>query len=103
MSNSVLKTSIVVAAASLASCVAGIALADDSSMSMWTGDSYAYFNNLEYSAGKFNMARAPRTDAPEAVAKTPQKPAEKVERSARVAVHPFKGTPLSPFRNDTGA
>jgi len=82
---------------------AGVASADDSSMSMWTGDSYAYFNNLEYSAGKFNMARAPRTDAPEAVAKTPQKPAEKVERSARVAVHPFKGTPLSPFRNDTGA
>ena len=33
---------------------AGVASADDSSMSMWTGDSYAYFNHLDNHAGAFN-------------------------------------------------
>ncbi len=38
----------------------GIAFADDSSMSQWTGDFFACFNNLDSAPAKFNMARAPR-------------------------------------------
>src|SRR5262245_59200808 len=53
-----LSQSLIVATA--LAVTAGAAFADDSSMSMWTGDSYAFFNNLEYSAGKFNTARAPQ-------------------------------------------
>ena len=39
---------------------AGVAMADDSSMSRLTGDSYAFFHNLDYHAGGFNTARAPQ-------------------------------------------
>ena len=44
----------VVATALVAS---GVALADDSSISRLTGDSYAYFNGLEYRAGQFNVEK----------------------------------------------
>ncbi|HVO87336.1 MAG TPA: hypothetical protein VMV45_02250 [Casimicrobiaceae bacterium] len=45
-------------AAAFAAAASGIAHADDSSMSRWTGDSYAFFNNLDYRPGGFNVARA---------------------------------------------
>ena len=45
-------------AAAVAASLAGVAFADDNSMSQWTGDSYAYFNNLDYHPGRFNTARA---------------------------------------------
>jgi hypothetical protein len=56
--------------AALALTVCGVAFADDNSMSRWTGDSYAYFNDLDYSPGHFNVARAPRGDDQTVVAKS---------------------------------
>jgi len=50
----------------------GGALADDSSMSRLTGDSSAFFNNLDYHAGGFNTPRASQADSA-SVAKTPPK------------------------------
>ena len=47
-----------VAVATLALGASGAAFGDDNSMSVLTGDSYAFFNNLEYRAGRFNVARA---------------------------------------------
>jgi hypothetical protein len=35
----------------------GVALADDSSMNPFTGDSYAYFNGLDYRLNGFNTPR----------------------------------------------
>jgi hypothetical protein len=52
---------------------ASFAFADDSSMSRLTGDSYAYFNNLDYHAGGFNTPRAPQGEQPAGVAKAPVK------------------------------
>lgn len=95
------KSLVLVAAAALTA--SGVAIADDSSISMWTGDSYAYFNNLDYSAGKFNTARAPRTEEQKALAKSPGKEQDKVEQRVIVATRSFKSTPTNPFRDDTGA
>jgi len=89
-------------AAAVALVASGGALADDSSMSMWTGDSYAFFNHLDYSAGKFNTAHVPAANNDDAVAKSPRK-IEKPEPRDLVAAQPRKGMVLSPFRNDTGA
>jgi hypothetical protein len=52
------STSLAIAAA-IALGASGAAVADDNSMSIWTGDSYAHFNDLDYRAGSFNVARAP--------------------------------------------
>src|SRR6186713_3171537 len=60
-------------ALALGLAASGAALADDSSMSRLTGDSYAYFNNLDYHAGGFNTPRAPQGDQPAGVAKAPIK------------------------------
>jgi len=57
---SMMKSIMLVAA--LAAGVSGLARADDSSMNMWTGDSYAYFNggkNFPY--GKPVLDDAPST------------------------------------------
>jgi len=62
------------AAAVLGLSAYGVAFADDSSMSMWTGDSYAFFNSLDYSAGHFDMARAPRASENIATKPAPQLP-----------------------------
>jgi hypothetical protein len=58
MNRKVTTTTHLIAAAALALC-ASAASADDNSMSVLTGESYAYFNGLDYSPGKFNVARAP--------------------------------------------
>jgi hypothetical protein len=97
-----LSRSLVVVAA-LALTASSVAFADDSSMSRLTGDSYAYFNNLDYNPGKFNTARAPRTEEKNAVAKSPRKEQDKVEQRVMQATRPSRGTPANPFRNDTGA
>jgi hypothetical protein len=89
-------------AAALALTASGVAFADDSSMSMWTGDSYAYFNNLDNHPGKFNTARAPRMEAPSPVAKAPAKE-NKADERVVLATRPSRGTPTNPFRDDTGA
>ena len=85
----------------LALCASGFAFADDNSMSMWTGDSYAYFNNQDYSLGKFNVARARRAADEAPLAGTPRKEPEK--QRVMLAERPSKGIVLSPFRDDKGA
>jgi hypothetical protein len=92
-----------IVAALLALGASGVALADDSSMSMWTGDSYAFFNDLDYSTGRFNQARAPRGPTQDVVAKSPRKAPEKIEPRIMLAERPARITALSPFRDDTGA
>ena len=92
----------VVIVASLALGAARVAVADDSSMSMYTGDSYAYFNNLDYSLGKFNLARAPRAEQPGAVVKSPAKDGVS-ERPILLATRPSGTSRTNPFRDDTGA
>jgi len=77
---------------------AGIASADDSSMSMWTGDSYAYFNQLDNHPGSFNTARAPSADEPAALVRSPRP--DKAERRVLVA-QPSTGRRTNPFRDDT--
>jgi hypothetical protein len=90
----------IAAAAVLAIGASGIALADDSSMSMWTGDSYAYFNNLDSAPAKFNMARAPRMPEQDEMAKSRGKANAEPMMSAS---HRARGTPTNPFRDDAGA
>ena len=97
--NPSLRTALV-AAAAFALGVSGLALADDSSMSMWTGDSYAYFNNLDYGLGKFNTARAPRMQDEAPLATTPR--TNKADKPVMLAARP-SGTRTNPFRDDTGA
>jgi hypothetical protein len=54
-----------VVAAALALGMSGAALADDSSMNMWTGDSYAYFNGGQvFPNGKPVLDYAPSTYRP---------------------------------------
>ena len=91
-------------AAALALGAASVAHADDSSMSMYTGDSYAYFNNQEYTLGKFNVARAATPEHPGAVVQSPaEAPRGKSERRILLATRPATGSRTNPFRDDTGA
>ncbi|HLX27328.1 MAG TPA: hypothetical protein VKV24_02435 [Casimicrobiaceae bacterium] len=80
------------------------AFADDSSMSVLTGESYAYFNHLDYSLGKFNIARAADAQGRNAVVRMPVKPrdAGQTEKPIMLADQP-RITLRSPFRDDTGA
>ncbi|HJU22684.1 MAG TPA: hypothetical protein VJ891_09250 [Casimicrobiaceae bacterium] len=74
-------------------------------MSVLTGESYAYFNHLDYSLGKFNMARAAEARGHDAVVRMPVKPrdaAEQAEKPIMLAEQP-RITLRSPFRDDTGA
>jgi hypothetical protein len=89
------------AAAALALC-ASVAIADDSSMSVLTGDSYAFFNDLDYHPGKFNTARAKVTPDRDTAMKMPQKPRDAAAPPIRLADRPRVSLP-SPFRDDKGA
>ncbi|MFI4888120.1 MAG: hypothetical protein ACHP7B_05175 [Burkholderiales bacterium] len=91
------------AATILAVGVSGAALADDNSMNRLTGDSYAYFNNLEFSLGKFNMARAPYAQPPDSLARVPKDDVLKEQRPIMLAGRPAGITLTSPFRDDKGA
>jgi len=93
----------VVAVATLALGATGAAFADDNSMSVLTGDSYAYFNNLEYRAGHFNVARAPEAQAQESLATTPKREPAQIDRPIMLATPPRGITLLPPFRDNTGA
>ena len=77
-------------AATLALGLSGAALADDNSMSRWTGDSYAHFNNLDYNPGHFNIARKSTGVDTSAVAQTPSQRSEKAERPLILA-HILRG------------
>jgi hypothetical protein len=92
-----------VAAATLAAGASGAALADDNSMSRLTGDSYAFFNDLDYSAGRFNVARAPQAMRQNPVANMPKKDLDAAARRILLAERPRDITLRSPFRDDTGA
>lgn len=109
-----LGSSVVIAAA-LVVAASGTAIAQDGSMSRLTGDSYAYFNNLEFHAGGFNTERAPqmpeRGAAAHAPAQSPAKAATKIpaaspsgaERPTMLAHAPANVALPSPFRDTTGA
>ena len=90
----------IVAATALALTASGVAFADDSSIARLTGDSYAYFNNLDYSLGKFNVERVPRAQdgTATAPAKLPPNSDPAMMSSARRDVD--KST--SPIRDDRG-
>ena len=74
--------------------------ADDSSMSRLTGDSYAFFNNLDYHLGGFNTARAPQADATRVV-KTPAM--DKAKTAQRQAADPPATATRRIFHDDGGA
>jgi hypothetical protein len=92
-----------------AAAVSRAAAADDSSMSMWTGESYAYFNSQDYRLGAFNVARAPQTDT-QLAARRPLigEPMIDVDHpamgthAAATTTRPAHVTLPSPFRDDTG-
>jgi len=81
---------------------APLALADDNSMSPLTGDSYAFFNGLEYHAGGFNTRRMAAIPQHDTLMKTPQETREAVKHRILLADRPRITLP-SPFRDDKGA
>jgi hypothetical protein len=92
----------VVAAAIAAFCATATAFADDSSMSRLTGDSYAFFNDLDYSAGKFNVARTPRAEGREALATRSSKDGRNVESPVVSSTRAPAAKPNGPTRDDRG-
>ena len=88
------------AATALALGVSGIALADDGSMSRLTGDSYAYFNNLDYRPGAFSVAKA--AQSPMAVLPA-AKDEPTAERRIMLAVPRLAITPPAAFDDSKGA
>jgi len=82
---------------------ASAALADDSSMSVLTGDSYAYFNQLDFSPGRFNTARATTaTPGRDTAMKMPEKAPAIVEQRTLLAERP-RISATNPFSDDKGA
>ena len=109
-----LGSSLVIAAA-LVFAASETAIAQDSGMSRLTGDSYAYFNNLDFHAGGFNTERAPQSpghgaaaQAPasspaKAVTKTPAAAPSVAERPTMLADRPANVTLPDPFNDKAGA
>ena len=82
---------------------ASTALADDSSMSVLTGDSYAYFNHLDFTPGRFNTARAMTVNPERDTAmKMPEKTPAIVEKPTLLAERP-RISPTNPFSDNKGA
>ena len=86
--------------AALALGATGAALANDSSMNPFTGDSYAYFNGGA-NLGNVTVARAPRKPAGDATAGSSNKQERQVEKRTMFAGIPL--TPTSPFNDNHGA
>jgi len=78
------------------------AFADDGSMSRLTGDSYAFFNNLDYSLGKFNTPRVPQAEQRGAVAKGPSKIGRDGESAMVSSTREQAAKPPTPIRDDRG-
>ena len=93
----------VIALAALTAAVSGTAFADDNSMSRLTGDSYAFFNNLDFSPGKFNTARVSQTDKQTDMAKAGNNNKDGVAPEQRPATARKSSAVSTVFRNDTGA
>jgi len=94
------RSTFLFAAATLALGASGLALADDNSMSQWTGESYAYFHNLDNNPGGFNTARAPHGHDEALLANMPRK--DKVDKPVMLASRPSRLSRTNPFRDDTG-
>lgn len=91
----------IVAAAALALTASGVAFADDSSIARLTGDSYAFFNNLDYSLGKFNTERTPRAQDG-TLAKTPAKLPPNSDPAMMSSARRDADKSASPIRDDRG-
>ena len=102
-----LRRTALVLTATAALAASHFASADDSSMSMLTGDSYAYFNNLDYSLGTFNVAKGAPAATRFAARKTligdtmidVDRPTAGAANAAPQTLHV---TLPNPFRDDTG-
>ena len=92
-----------VAILTIALVTSGAALADDNSMSRLTGDSYAFFNDLDYRAGRFNVARALQAAPQVPLASMPKKDVEQAEPRILLADRAPGIALPSPFRDNTGA
>jgi hypothetical protein len=92
----------VLAAATLALAASGVAFADDSSIARLTGDSYAYFNNMDYSPGKFNVERAPRTQDASTLAESPAKLPPYSDPAMMSSARRDVDKSTSPIRDDRG-
>ena len=90
------------AAATLSLAASGAAFADDSSIARLTGDSYAYFNNMDYSPGKFNVERAPRAQDGSALAKSPAKLPANRDPARMSSTRRDADKSTSPIRDDRG-
>ena len=90
-----------VAAAALALTASGAASADDSSIARMTGDSYAFFNTLDYSPGKFNTERTPRAQDG-TLAKTPAKLPPNGDPAMMTSARRDADKSTSPIRDDRG-
>jgi len=101
MNHNTFRTARAMAAITLA-LGASLAFADDNSMSPLTGDSYAYFNGLDYNPGHFNTKRVAKAPERDTVVKTPQETRDAAKRPILLADRP-RVTLQSPFRDDKGA
>lgn len=86
--------------------VSGAALAGDNSMSRLTGESYAYFNGLDYVPGGFDVAAAKSLQT---TAEAPARPAEAKSQPTHAVMLAHR-TPRGPaimpppiFDDNTGA
>jgi hypothetical protein len=93
----------VIALAALAAAASGTAFADDNSMSRLTGDSYAFFNNLDFSPGKFNTARASQTDKQTDMAKAGNNNKDGVAPKQSPGTERKSSAVPTALRSDTGA
>ena len=91
-----------VAVAIAAFSATGTAFADDGSMSRLTGDSYAFFNNLDYSLGKFNTPRVPQAGGRDASAKGASKTGRDGESPMVSSTRPQAAKPADAIRDDRG-
>jgi len=91
------------ALAALAATSSSLVFADDNSMSRLTGDSYAFFNNLNFSPGKFNTAKASANEGDTSVAKAGKDNGRDVGKAEPRPTGARPSSASSVFRNDTGA
>ena len=90
------------AVAFAAAGITGVAFADDSSMSRLTGDSYAFFNDLDYRAGKFNVARGRQIEDRDAYANGPSSRERGANAPMVSSTRPQPPQPAGPIRDDRG-
>jgi hypothetical protein len=87
-----LLTNLLVIATALALGVSGVALADDSSMNPFTGESFAYFNGGQNRGNPNMLAQNRRPQGTEAAGTRQKKDEQKIESKNRPA---DRGTPIT--------